>query len=255
MIAGKTAGEIAIECYKSAKASIATGNCACNGNVQASAPNPTGSMGVQDWLRTKGGIPDATMIQMTRCPGSGEDLIMALSYVLLTGKVPPLDSFGRPLILYGQTIHENCERRGHFEAGEFAEAYGDAGWDNGWCLFKMGCKGPSTYAPCPRTRWNDRVSWCVHNGPCTGCSEAGFWDKFTPFNQPLNNVNVPGIGGVNATTLGLALAGATAVGLGVHFVGQVATGRLGGKGHADPAAKPADRPAAGRDDAAKGGDA
>jgi hydrogenase small subunit len=246
MIAGRTAGDLSVELYKNAKAAIATGSCACNGNVQAAAPNPTGSMGVQQYLREKGGIADATLINMSRCPGNGDDLIMALSYVLVTGKVPELDSQGRPLILYGQTIHENCERRGHFDAGEFAETFGDAGWDKGWCLFKVGCKGPETYAPCPKTRWNDRVSWCVHNGPCTGCSEAGFWDKFTPFNKPLNTVTVPGAGPVNATTLGVGLVGLTAVGLGAHFIGQVATGRLGKGGVSG------DEP---KGDAGKGGDA
>ena len=225
-IGGRTAGEIATEIYKNAKASIATGNCATNGNVQASAPNPTGTMGVRDWLRTHG-TPGATMIQMARCPGNGEDLVAALAYVLLYGKAPELDADGRPVFLYGQTVHENCERRAHFENGEFVETYGDAGSQQGWCLFKIGCKGPVTHAPCPKTRWNQRVSWCVHNGPCTGCAETGFWDRFTPFDRPLEGIELPGIGGVSAPTIGVAVAGAAAGGLAAHAVGQVATGRFG----------------------------
>ncbi len=265
MIAGKTAAQLAPEIYRKAKASIAIGSCATNGNVQASKPDPTGALGVLEYLKTAGGIPDAVMINMPRCPGNGDDLVLALSYVLLTGKPPELDAQYRPVMLYGQTVHDDCERRAHFEAGEFVEDYGDPHWAQGWCLFKMGCRGPVTYAPCPRTRWNDRVSWCVHNGPCTGCAEAGFWDKYTPFTAPLHDVQVPGVGAIDATTLGLAITGATAAGLAIHFVGQVATGRAGHGGpdeaadeaaHVEPAAPTAREDAPGdRPDTPEGGDA
>ena len=143
------------------------------------------------------------------------------------GKLPDMDAQGRPLFLYSKLIHDQCERRAHFDAGEFVEVFGDEGSLNRWCLFKVGCKGPVTYAPCPTTLWNGRVSWCVNAGPCTGCSEANFWNDFTPFTEPVPNVPIPGIAGVSAQTIGLGLAGVTAVGLGAHFVGQVATGRLG----------------------------
>jgi hydrogenase small subunit len=225
-VGGKTSMEIVTDTYSKAKATIAIGGCACYGNIQAAAPNPTGAKGVAAFLKEDGGIADPVVINIARCPGNAEDMIAALSYVLLYGKLPPLDTVGRPLFLYGSTIHDQCERRAHFEAGEFIEQFGDAGTTKGWCWYKVGCKGPVTYAPCPTTRWNGHLAWCVNAGPCTGCSEPGFWDKITPFTAQAPAA-LPGVAGVSAQTIGEVLGGATAVGLVGHAVGQVATGRWG----------------------------
>jgi hydrogenase small subunit len=225
-IGGKNAGDIAKEFYPKAKGVIAIGSCASFGNVQARNPNPTGAMGVGAWLREVGGFPDAKVVNLPRCPGHGDDLVATLIYIIVMGKLPDLDKFGRPLFLYGQTIHDNCERRGHFEAGEFVERYGDEGSQKRWCFYKMGCKGPVTYAPCAVNRWNGRASWCIHAGPCTGCSEDNFWNDFSPLAEPVPNIPVPAIQGVSAQTIGVGLAAATGVGLAAHLVGQVATGRM-----------------------------
>jgi len=257
-IAGKTAAEITKERYSQAKAVIAIGSCACFGNVQARVPNPTGAMGVRDWLRGPGGVPGATVINLPRCPGHGEDLVATLTYVLVNGSLPELDSYGRPLFLYGKTIHETCERRAHFEAGQFVERFGDEGAAKRWCLYKVGCKGPVTYASCGINRWNGRVSWCVHAGPCTGCSEANFWNDLTPLAEPVPNVPVPGLGGLTAEQIGVGIGVATAAGLGAHLIGQVATGRLGKGGppglvHENGSAAPG--AAAAQGETTKGGDA
>jgi hydrogenase small subunit len=224
---GKSAQDILKENYAKAKGVIAIGSCACFGNVQAHDPNPTGAMGIRAWLRGPGGIPDAAVVNLPRCPGHGEDLVATLVYIIVMGKLPELDSQARPVFLYGSLIHDQCERRAHFDAGEFVEVFGDEGSLNRWCLFKVGCKGPVTYAPCPTNKWNGRVSWCVNAGPCTGCAEDNFWNTLTPFGSPVPNIPIPAVAGVSAQTIGLGLAGITAVGLGAHFVGQVATGRLG----------------------------
>lgn len=233
MIGGRTAGVIAEELYGKAAATIAHGSCACYGNIQAANPNPTKAMGLGEYLSSEGGVSSPTIINMSRCPGHGEDLVTALSYVLVTGEVPPLDSIGRPTFLYGKTIHDTCFRRGQFDAGIFAEAFGDAGWNSGACLYKVGCKGPVTYAPCGVSRWNGNVSWCVQNAPCQGCAEPDFWDDQTPFYEQLPGVRVPGIGNVSAEKIGIGLGIATAVGLGAHAIGQVATGRMGKGGPTD----------------------
>ncbi|MGV8082991.1 MAG: hydrogenase small subunit [Coriobacteriia bacterium] len=222
MIAGKTGLDIVKEIYPKAKATIAIGNCSSNGNIQAARPNPTGAKGIAAALREDLGIADPVVINMTRCPGNGEDLVAVLVGILITGQLPELDSIGRPLPLYGTTIHDNCTRRGHFDAGRFAEEYGDEGWALGYCLYKVGCKGPQTYAPCGTTRWNGDVSWCIHNAPCTGCAEPNFWDDLTPFNAQL-----PGVLGVTAEQIGIGLGIATAVGIGAHAIGQIVTGRFG----------------------------
>ena len=226
-VGGQSAQEIMKANYARAKGVIAIGSCACFGNVQAHVPNPTGAMGVRAWLRGPGGIPDATVINVARCPGNGEDLVATLVYILVNGRAPDLDEQGRPLFLYGTLIHDQCERRAHFDNGEFVERFGDEASRKRWCLYKMGCKGPVTYAPCGINKWNGRVAWCVNAGPCTGCSEDNFWNTLTPFNQPVPNVPIPGLHGTSAQTIGLGLAGLTAVGLGAHLVGQAVTGRLG----------------------------
>ncbi|HEY5540491.1 MAG TPA: hydrogenase small subunit [Coriobacteriia bacterium] len=225
-IGGKNAGDIAKEFYPKAKGVIAIGSCACFGNVQAHVPNPTGAMGVGAYLRGPGGIPDAKVVNLPRCPGHGDDLVATLIYILVMGKLPDLDKAGRPLFLYGQTIHETCERRAHFEAGEFVEHFGDEGSQKRWCFYKVGCKGPVTYAPCAINRWNGRVSWCVHSGPCTGCSEDNFWNDFSPLREPVPNIPIPAIQGVSAENIGLGLAAVTGVGLAAHLVGQTVSGRL-----------------------------
>lgn len=226
MIAGHTSMDLARDAYNRAAATIAIGSCATDGNIQASDPNPTGAMGIADFLRSDG-IADPVVINLPRCPGNGEDLVTTLSYVLVTGEIPELDSLGRPLFLYGQLIHDNCYRRGHFDAGRFVEDFGDEGWAQDWCLYKVGCKGPFTHAPCGNTMWNGGVSWCVRNGTCIGCAEPAFWDRQTPFYDQSPGVTLPGVGGVSAQTIGIGLGVATAVGLGAHAVGQVATGRFG----------------------------
>ncbi|RJQ55564.1 MAG: twin-arginine translocation signal domain-containing protein [Actinobacteria bacterium] len=225
-IAGRTAADIAKETYPKATAVIAIGSCSSYGNIQASRPNPTGAMGVGEYLRGEGGIPNARVINSPRCPGHGEDTIAILASILVTGDLPELDAVGRPLFLFGETVHDNCERRGHFEAGEFVETFGDAGSQNDWCLYKVGCKGPVTHAPCPKLRWNGHLSWPVDSGgPCIGCAEPDFWDELTPFYDKAPGIRLPG--DVSAETVGYVVGGAAAVGIGAHLIGQAATGRLG----------------------------
>jgi len=224
-IHGRTAADIVTETYRKAKATISIGSCACYGNIQAAAPNPTGAKGVGDFLRQDAGIADAKVINSPRCPGNADDTVAILLYVLVNGKIPELDDIGRPVFLFGETVHDNCERRGHFEAGEFVEVFGDEASDKRWCLYKVGCKGPVTYAPCPKTRWNGYNAWPVSaGGPCIGCSEPNFWDELTPFYQKAAGVRLPG--DITPTQIGVGLGALTAVGIGAHLIGQAASGRM-----------------------------
>ncbi|MHB1325365.1 MAG: hydrogenase small subunit [Thermoleophilia bacterium] len=224
-IGGKTSMDICKDTYQKAKATIAIGTCACYGGIQAAAPNPSGSKGVVDFLKQDGGISNPTVINSPRCPGNADDTVAILLYAIVKGKLPELDSLGRPKFLFGQLVHDNCERRGHFDAGEFVETFGDEGSANGWCLYKVGCKGPVAYAPCPKTRWNANNGWPVSaGGPCIGCSEPDFWDKQSPFYEKAPGIRLPG--DITPTQIGVGLGALTAVGIGAHFVGQAATGRL-----------------------------
>lgn len=230
-IAGKEMKDIMKEAAKNAKAIIAVGSCATWGGVQAGGlsaetKNPSGAKSVKDTL---GG--SAAVINLDCCPVPSRVLSDLLTYFLLFEKVPELDQYGRPVMFYGQTIHNNCERRGHFEAGEFVEELGDDGEQNRFCLYKVGCKGPQTSALCPIWRYNDSVSWCVRaGGPCIGCAEPGWVDKFAGFYNKLPNVSVPGFAGAEATADKIAVAGAVAVGAGIaiHAVGSAFAGKKDG---------------------------
>jgi NiFe hydrogenase small subunit HydA len=138
---------------------------------------------------------------------------------LLPGGRPlDLDNLLRSKTFFGRLIHENCERRASFDAGLFLEDFNDDSPDYHLCMFKMGCKGPVTYADCPTRRWNSKVNWCVGaNAPCHGCAEGAFYQDLAPLYQPLPNMNFAGI--TPATdVLGWVAAGATAVGIGAHYL-------------------------------------
>ena len=110
----------------------------------AAAPNPTGALGVAD------AVPGVkNLINLSACPANVENLTALLVYYLTFKRWPPLDHYRRPLFAYGKSIHDNCERRAHFDAGQYVEAWGDEGHRAGYCLYKMGCKGPVTFQNCP----------------------------------------------------------------------------------------------------------
>lgn len=139
-----------------------------------------------------------------------------------------LDDHGRPKIFYSKTIPEHCERRGQFAAGRFVEHFGSKEEELGYCLYKVGCKGPATFANCPRMRYNDRVSWCIHSGgPCIGCAEPYWVDRFAGFFDRLPNVAIPGMGGVQAGAdrIGEIAGIATVAGIAVPAAGTALAGR------------------------------
>jgi [NiFe] hydrogenase small subunit len=175
MIGGRTFLDIAKDVVPKAAAVIAHGTCATYGGIQAAAPNPGGYKGVGDALGIK-------PVNISGCPPNPVNLVGTIVNYLLLGKLPELDELGRPLFAYGKTIHDQCPRRAHYENDELVEEFGSEEAAMGYCLYKMGCKGPSTYNNCPVAKFNDGTSWPVEAGhPCIGCSEPGFWDKMTPF--------------------------------------------------------------------------
>lgn len=178
-IGGKTAIELIEECATDAAAVIAIGSCASWGGMPSTSPNPTGASSVADIL-------GKTVINIPGCPPNPYNFLTTVVHYLVMGKLPEVDSKGRPTFAYGRLIHENCERRAHFDAGRFAIEFGDDGHRQGWCLYKLGCKGPETYANCPTVLFGDAGpgAWPVGCGhPCIGCTEQGIG-----FTKPIHDL-------------------------------------------------------------------
>lgn len=174
-VGGRTFLEIAKDVCPKAAAVVSIGTCASFGGIPAAAPNPGGYKGVGDALGIK-------TVNIPGCPPNPINLIGTIVNFLLLGKLPDLDEKGRHLFAFGKTIHDQCPRRSHFENEEFVEEFGSEEAALGYCLYKVGCKGPDTYNNCPIAKFNDGTSWPVEAGhPCIGCSEPDFWDEMTPF--------------------------------------------------------------------------
>lgn len=213
-IGGRTAIDILEEAASNAVAIVAVGDCACFGNIPAANPNPTGAVGVLDLVR------DVPVVNMAGCPVNAVNLAALITHYLTFNSLPTMDRLHRPEFGYGERIHDHCTRRPHFDAGQFVEQWGDEGHRLGWCLYKMGCKGPQTQHNCPTVRYNEGTSWPIGAGhPCIGCSEPKFWDTMTPFYRRLPQAAVGGLTvESNVDTIGLVLTGVTAAAVGAHAV-------------------------------------
>lgn len=176
-IGGRSAVQIVREVCPRAAATIAIGTCASFGGIPAAAPNPTGAVSVAE------AVPALdNLIHLPACPANAENLAALIVHYLTFDRWPELDPKRRPLFAYGKSIHDGCERRGHFDREQFVESWGDDAHREGHCLFKMGCKGPVAFQNCPNIGWNEGTNWPVGCGhPCIGCSEPQFWDRLTPF--------------------------------------------------------------------------
>jgi hydrogenase small subunit len=220
-IGGRTALDILEEAARNAVVAIAVGDCACFGNIPAANPNPTGAVGVRDLVRN---IP---VVNLAGCPVNTVNLTATIVHYLTFQSGPQLDDLGRPLFAYGMRIHDHCPRRAHFDAGQFVEQWGDEGHRLGWCLYKMGCKGPQTFHNCPSARYNEGTSWPIMAGhPCVGCSEPGFWDTMTPFYRRLPDV--PGFS-VETTVdkIGVGMTAVAGAAIAAHAIGSAVRKRRG----------------------------
>ncbi len=201
-IAGMTNKQMLTETVKDAYAVISVGTCAAFGGIPYADPNPTGAVPITEALEAAGiKVP---VINIPGCPPIPEAMTGTVSYVLSFGALPDLDHLSRPNAFFGENIHDRCYRRPFYERGQFAESFDDEGARKGWCLYKVGCKGPVTYNACATLKWNAGVSFPIQSGHgCLGCSEPGFWDK-GGFYKPLST----SIGDAGKWIGGAAVAGA-----------------------------------------------
>jgi hydrogenase small subunit len=216
-IGGEAAEEVLKRAAQNATAVIAVGACAVYGCVQAANPNPTGAVGVADIIR------DRPVVNLGGCPPIAEVITATISYYLTYGRTPPVDAEGRPLFAYGQRIHDKCPRRANFDAGQFAESFDDENARKGYCLYRLGCKGPATFTPCSTLEWNLGQSFPIKAGhPCLGCTEVHFFDRMTPFYKRIPDIVIPGVGvESSANVLGAAVVAASVGGVAVHATATV----------------------------------
>jgi hydrogenase small subunit len=209
-IAGRTAKEILEEAAEGAAMVIAWGSCASNGCIQAANPNPTGATPIHEILRRQ-------VINVPGCPPIAEVMLGVVTHSLVFRHPPELDHLGRPKEFYGRRVHDTCYRRAYYDAGLFVQAWDDEHARKGYCLYRMGCRGPVTYNACSVTKWNGAVSYPIQSGHgCIGCSEPNFWDN-GPFYRHL--AAFPGFGiESTADTVGTVLGIGAAVGVAAHAV-------------------------------------
>src|SRR5215212_6589975 len=166
-LAGKWGVDVLKEVASHAAAVISIGSCASWGGIPSSGPNPTGAVGVDQIIKNK------PVVNIPGCPPNPYILLGTILQYAKTGTLPALDDKGRPKFAYDRVIHEHCPRRSHFDAGRFAKVFGDEGHRSGYCLYRLGCKGPVTHASCSTRHYNEIVdAWPIGIGaPCFGCAE------------------------------------------------------------------------------------
>jgi hydrogenase small subunit len=169
-----------------AAAVLALGTCAAYGGIPAMAGNPTGAMGLGDYLEpgwvSRRGVP---IVNLPGCPVQPDNITETLLHLALhVAGVEPmieLDEQGRPKWLFERTVQQGCGRAGFAEQGEFATSPADTRG----CLVKIGCKGPVAKCNVPIRGWTAGVGGCPNvGGICTGCTMPGFPDHYQPFMEP-----------------------------------------------------------------------
>ncbi len=200
-IAGISNVDMLRETVANAHAVVAVGTCAAYGGLPHASPNPTGAVSVGELVK------DKPLINIPGCPPVPTVITGVLAHYLTFGSIPELDDLGRPKVFYGQSIHDRCYRRSFYDKGQFAMSFDDEGARKGWCLYRLGCKGPMTYNACATLKWNQQTSWPVESGHgCLGCSEPDFWDAGSFYKA----LSIPD--GDYAKAAGYAVAAGVAVG-------------------------------------------
>jgi hydrogenase small subunit len=221
-VGGKRGTKLLEEVAARAAAVISIGSCASWGGLVASSPNPTGAVGVDALIKNK------PVVNIPGCPPNPYILLGTVLQYAKTGTLPELDDKKRPMFAYDRVIHEHCPRRSHFDAGRFAKQFGDEGHLQGYCLYRLGCKGPVTHASCSTRHFNEVVdAWPIGVGsPCFGCTEQYVGYTIPAFQTvPITNATPPATypdvdlmhtkGSMTATATGAAgLAGGIILGAG-----------------------------------------
>jgi len=220
-VSGKPFKDIVRDAASNAAVIVPVGACASYGGIPRSGP--TDAVGfLYRGTQRHGYFDDVAagkpVINLPTCPVHPERLVAVLIHYLTFGTAPKLDNFERPVAFYGPSQHENCERRGHFDAGRFLVDW-EAPEQRDWCLYMKGCKGPFANHDCWKRFWNSGTSYCIKaNTPCVGCSEPEFYETFSPIYERQFDLELPGVGRVDVDKVMTAVTGAAAIGAGSDMV-------------------------------------
>jgi hydrogenase small subunit len=149
---------------------LAVGTCAAYGGIPAMRNNPTGAMGLRDYLGSnwvsRTGQP---IINLPGCPAQPDNITAALLGLVLclagAGPPPELDEQGRPVRLFERSVHESCNRAGLAADAKFASAHGDSR-----CLVKLGCSGLVAKCNVTQRGWINGIGGCPNvGGICIAC--------------------------------------------------------------------------------------
>jgi hydrogenase small subunit len=154
---------------QNAKALVAVGSCASFGGIPAAsltgpADNPTGAQPLSALF------PGKPVVNIPGCPPHPDWMMGTLVYFLLKG-LPELDEYNRPKLFYGATVHEKCSHLPDYDAGRFAEKWGEPG-----CLYMLGCLGMDSGCDIPTRKWLGVGSCTGCGSGCIGCTEPVFPD-------------------------------------------------------------------------------
>lgn len=171
-VGGHAFTDVVREAAANALAVLSVGTCASWGGLPAAAGGATGAQDVTEFLAgTK------RVIRLPGCPVNPFNVVNTIVHYITWGRWPDTNDQGLPYFAYGDKIHATCPRLPHFREGRFVQAWGDEGHRKGWCLRRMGCRGPQTYVNCETQRFNGGTSFPIASGaPCFGCVNEGFWD-------------------------------------------------------------------------------
>jgi len=209
-IAGISNIDMLRDTVENAAAVLAVGSCAAFGGLPNAEPNPTGAVSVSE-LMDSGEIASKPLINIPGCPPIPVVITGVVAHYLTFGSIPELDHLSRPTSFYGDTIHDRCYRRTFYDQGKFAETFDDEGARLGWCLYKLGCKGPTTYNACATTKWNGGTSFPIESGHgCLGCSEPKFWDAGGFYEALSEPTGALGTAAKAAVGVGVAVGAASA---------------------------------------------
>lgn len=171
-IGGRAFTDIVREAAANALQVISVGTCASWGGIPAARGGVTGAVDLQTLLGSS-----KSVIRLPGCPVNPFNIVNSIVHYITFKQWPETNKDGLPFFAYGEEIHDDCPRKDFYEEGKYVLAWGDAGHQAGWCLRKMGCRGPETRANCREIKFNGGTSYNIASGaPCFGCVSQGFWD-------------------------------------------------------------------------------